>query len=112
MLKYYISLGIAILIGVGGQVSLKAGSINANYSNGFALFDPYIIFGLACYFVSALFYLYALRQIPVSVAFPSVSLSYVGVSLFAHILWNEPFGLQQCMALVLIFTGVFFLVKI
>lgn len=111
MFIYYTALGVAILIGVGGQIAIKAGTINGFNSSIFILFNPFIIFGLACYFTSAMFYIYALKKIPVSVAFPSVSLSYVAVSLLAHFLWNEPFGAQHGLALILIVSGVFLLVR-
>jgi len=108
---YYACLIISILIGVGGQISIKAGSFNSAATAGIPLFQPYIILGLSCYLASAVFYIYALKQIPLSVAFPCVSLSYVLVALVAHLLWQEPFGLQHIMALVLIMSGVILLIK-
>ncbi len=112
MAIYYISLFVAILIGIGGQIAIKAGSLNAVAAlQSFSLFQPYTILGLFCYFTSALFYIYALKQIPVSVAFPCVSVSYVAVALLAHLIWQEPFGLQHMMAMCFILLGVFLLVK-
>lgn len=111
LITYYISLFIAILIGIAGQIAIKAGSLHATGLPGLPLFQPYILLGLSCYFTSALFYIYSLKQIPVSVAFPCVSLSYVAVALIAHYLWNEPFGMQHGMALLLILSGVFLLVR-
>jgi small multidrug resistance pump len=112
---YYLCLFTAILIGVGGQVALKTGTLSTTTlgSGFFALpiFQPYIMLGLSCYFVSALFYIYSLKQIPLSVAFPCVSLSYVVVALLAHFLWNEPFGPQHLIASFFILTGVFLLVR-
>ncbi len=111
MIIYYVCLFTAILIGVCGQIALKAGSLNAIGSSGLPLFQPFVILGLGCYFTSALFYMYSLKQIPVSVAFPCVSLSYVFVAILAHYLWNEPFGSQHMVALAFILLGVFLLVK-
>ncbi len=111
MIIYYACLFTAILIGVGGQLALKTGTLPGSNSAILPLFQPYIILGLFCYFTSAMFYIVALKKIPVSVAFPCVSMSYVAVALFAHILWNEPFGLQHMIAIVFILTGVFLLVR-
>jgi len=108
---YYACLFVAILIGVGGQLALKAGSMNTASSVSLGFLQPYIILGLGCYFLSALFYIYSLKHIPVSVAFPCVSLSYVAVAFLAHVLWNEPFGLQHMIALAFILLGVSLLVK-
>jgi small multidrug resistance pump len=108
---YYMCLFAAILIGVAGQMALKTGSLNAAHTSQFILFEPYIIGGLFCYFASAIFYIYALKKIPVSVAFPSVSFSYIIVSLLAHFIWHEPLHLQHGIALLLIFLGVVLLMN-
>jgi len=85
--------------------------MNVADSFGIPLFQPFVILGLGCYFASAMFYIFALKKIPVSIAFPCVSISYVVVALIAHFLWNEPFGPQHMIALVFILTGVFLLVR-
>ncbi len=48
----------------------------------------------------------SLKKIPLSLANPSVSVSYVAVAIAAHFMWSEPFGLQQIGALVLIGGGI------
>ena len=111
MIVYYACLFTAILIGVIGQVSLKTGTLQLAETSMFPLFQPFILLGLGCYFTSAMFYIFALRKIPISVAFPCVSMSYVMVALLAHILWNEPFGSQHMIAIAFILTGVFLLVR-
>ena len=83
----YFALVISIIIGIGGQLSLKAGAMQGIGTKLF-LFQPYILVGLSSYFVAALFYIFALRDIPVSVAFPSVSISYVAVAFLAHLIWE------------------------
>mgnify|MGYP000868728846 CR=1 FL=1 len=111
MIIYYACLFTAILIGVAGQIALKTGTLQTSASSIFLPFQPYIILGLGCYFTSAMFYIFSLKKIPVSVAFPCVSISYIIVALLAHILWNEPFGPQQMTAIFFILTGVFLLVR-
>ncbi len=111
MIVYYACLFTAILIGVAGQISLKTGTLSMGDAAGLPFFQPFVILGLGCYFASALFYIFALKKIPVSVAFPCVSMSYVVVALIAHFLWNEPFGSQHMIALAFILLGVFLLVR-
>ena len=69
----YVSLGIAIAIGVAAQISLKTGALRAplleSVSN--TVLNPYILAGLAAYFVAALFYIYAIRQVPFRWRFPA-----------------------------------------
>jgi multidrug transporter EmrE-like cation transporter len=67
---------------------------------------PATLVGLACYGFAAIFYTLSLRTIPVSVAYPSVSISYALVVVLAHVLWKEPLGLQQAAAILLIMSGI------
>ena len=107
----YASLAIAVALGVVGQISLKAGVLRLP-SLAFSvplLFNPLLLAGLLAYFFAALFYIYAIRQVPLSVAFPSVSISYVVVAFFAHWIWGESFGRTQILAMALISAGVYIL---
>ena len=94
---FILALAISIILGVMGQLGLKAGVLE-NVDNEKFLPHPYIIGGLIFYAISAGFYIYALRKIPVSVAFPSVSLSYVAVAYLASVIWGEAFGWPQIVA--------------
>lgn len=109
-MNVYLALVISIILGVGGQLCLKAGALQSLSNKNF-LFQPYILLGLFCYFCAALLYTYALTKIPLSVAFPSVSISYVVVAFLAHIIWGEAFGLQQIAALLLIASGIYTLFR-
>ena len=105
MAVYYTSLVAAILFGVAGQIALKSGALgSASVAAQFV--NPLTIVGFAIYVLAALFYIVALKRIPVSVAFPSVAASYAVVAVIAHLLWNEPFGWPQFGGLVLIGCGI------
>jgi small multidrug resistance pump len=105
MLPYYLSLAAGILCGAIGQLSLKAGS--ARTSDVIAQFmNPFTLLGFGLYFAAAVFYIASIKKIPISVAYPSVSISYVVVALAAHLFWGEPFAGQQIVALALICGGI------
>ncbi|MBI3196658.1 MAG: EamA family transporter [Rhodospirillales bacterium] len=104
MTIYYVALGIGILTGIGGQILLKVGADAPDVVS--QLMRPSTIAGLALYGSAAFLYILALRKIPVSVAFPSVSLSYAIVALLGHFLFGEPFGLKQIGGIALIMGGV------
>jgi small multidrug resistance pump len=93
MLVYYVALGIGILAGIGGQILLKLGADAPDFVS--QVLRPSTLCGLALYGSAAFLYIIALRRIPVSVAFPSVSLSYAIVAVLGHFLFGEPFGLKQ-----------------
>jgi small multidrug resistance pump len=104
MMVYYVALGIGILAGIGGQLLLKAGADAPDFVS--QVLRPSTLCGLALYGSAAFLYIVALRKIPVSVAFPSVSLSYAIVAVLGHFLFGEPFGIKQVGGLALIMGGV------
>jgi multidrug transporter EmrE-like cation transporter len=104
MTLYYVALGLGILAGIAGQILLKAGASAPDFVS--QLFRPSTLAGLALYGSAAFLYIVALRKIPVSVAFPSVSLSYAIVAVLGHFAFGEPFGLKQIGGIVLIVGGV------
>ncbi|WP_422012349.1 DMT family transporter [Reyranella sp.] len=104
MTIYYVALAIGILAGIGGQILLKTGADAPDFVS--QLLRPSTIAGLALYGSAAFLYIVALRKIPVSVAFPSVSLSYAIVAVAGHFLFGEPFGIKQIGGIALIVGGV------
>jgi small multidrug resistance pump len=105
MSVYYTSLVAAILLGIAGQIALKAAAegsatITAQFLN------PLTIIGLTVYILAALCYILALKKIPVSIAFPSVAASYAVVAVLGHLLWDEPFGWPQLTGIAMIGGGV------
>jgi small multidrug resistance pump len=105
MAVYYTSLMAAILLGVGGQIALRS-AVDASTSIAGQFLRPMTMIGFTIYIVAAFCYIIALKKIPVSVAFPSVSASYAIVAVVAHLLWDEPLGWPQIAGLLLISGGV------
>ena len=106
MLLSYIALAAAILIGVVGQLLLKTGVDRADGGLLAQFLSPFTIGGLVAYGLGAIFYIAAIRRIPVSIAFPSVAFSYVLVAIAAHFLWQEALGWQQFAGIALIAAGI------
>jgi small multidrug resistance pump len=105
MMIYYLSLAAGILLGVGAQLLLKVGA--SGEGNLMAqLFRPQTIIGLGLYGCAAFFYIIALRKIPVTVAFPSVALSYAIIAVLGVVWLKEPLGLMQMAGIAMIMAGV------
>lgn len=102
---YYTSLLVSILLGIAGQITLKSAANNSP-SVAAQLLSPLTLGGLVIYLAAALCYIVALKRIPVTLAFPSVSASYVVVAGLAHLLWGEPFGWPQFGGIALIGGGI------
>jgi len=105
LLPYYAALFGGILIAVCGQLLLKSG---AQGTADFAaqILNVYTIIGMGFYGCAAFLYLIAIRKIPISVAYPSVAVSYVVVAVVAHFAWDESLTPGKVGAIVLILTGV------
>ena len=101
----YVSLAVAIVLGIAGQIVLKMGSVGAATLTA-QLFNPVTWAGLVIYGFAAIAYVVALHKIPVSIAFPSVAASYAVVAVLAHLLWNEPLGWPQWGGIALIGAGI------
>jgi drug/metabolite transporter (DMT)-like permease len=97
-------LAVGILAGIGGQILLKQGADAPDFLS--QVLRPSTLCGLALYGSAAFLYIIALRKLPVSIAFPSVSLSYAIVAVLGHFMFGEPFGLRQIGGIVLIVSGV------
>jgi small multidrug resistance pump len=104
MTIYYVALGLSILAGIAGQILLKAGADAPDFVS--QILRPSTLCGLALYGSAAFLYIVALRKIPMSVAFPSVSISYAIVAVLGHFLFGEPFGIKQIGGIALIMGGV------
>lgn len=110
MTPYWLALLAAIMVGVTGQLLLKVGSDNVTATGAGGMLQqllrPTTMAGLVCYGLAALFYIVALRKIPVSVALPSAALQYIAVAAVGWIAFREPFGWMQGLGLALILVGV------
>ena len=62
--------------------------------------------GLACYGVSLLMWLAALSRLPVSVAYPMLSVGYVVNAAAAAFLYGEALTMQKMIGIALVSIGV------
>lgn len=68
--------------------------------------SPYIIGGLACYGFGAIVWLLVLSRIPVSHAYPFVSLGIVLTALAGVVALGETISLTACLGILLIISGI------
>ena len=104
MTLYWSMLAIAITASMAGQSLLKSGAGEASFVA--QLFHLHTILGLTFYGAGAVFYIIALRKIPMSVALPCTAASYVAAMLIGHFVFAEPIGVMHLGAMALISAGV------
>jgi multidrug transporter EmrE-like cation transporter len=110
-----------ILLNAGAQLLLKAGTnalgvITLTRDNWFSMLwrmahtGPFIA-GVACYGVSLLVWIMGLSRVPVSIAYPLLSLAYIINAIAAYFLFGEAMTVMRWLGLGLIIAGVFLIAR-
>ena len=110
-----------VLLNAGAQLLLKAGT---NRIGEFAFSvenivpigmrvatSPPILAGLACYGVSVIVWILALSRVPVSVAYPLLSIGYIVNAVAAWYLFGESLGAQKLVGIAFIIAGVWLVAR-
>lgn len=110
----YLILFSSIALGTTGQVLMKWGTMQQSFSTTGSIsvrllqiaMNLPILFGLGCYAVSAILWIFALGSLPLSHAYPMVATGYVIVILCSIFLFHEPVTWSKAGGLTLIVLGV------
>ena len=109
----FISIGLAVM----GQLFMKVGM--SNYQMGEIdllnsipvflkiMFRPLVFVGFVCFLASSFFWLLALSVVPLSFAYPMVSISYVLILFFSWFLFKEQVGPIRWLGAAIIIFGVY-----
>ncbi|TAK83839.1 MAG: 4-amino-4-deoxy-L-arabinose transferase [Betaproteobacteria bacterium] len=97
---------VGVLLNAGAQLLLKAGTNAMPLGPGLA-FEPHILGGLACYVVSVVVWVVALSRVPVSIAYPMLSIGYVVNAIAARYLLGEALTPMRMVGIGIIVLGVF-----
>jgi multidrug transporter EmrE-like cation transporter len=73
--------------------------------------QPHILGGLACYGVSVVVWIMALSRVPVSIAYPMLSIGYVLNAFAAWYLFGESLAVQKLVGIGFICIGVWLVAK-
>ncbi|WP_338824367.1 4-amino-4-deoxy-L-arabinose-phosphoundecaprenol flippase subunit ArnE [Moorella humiferrea] len=108
---------LSVILGSGAQIAFKIGVLHAaplkfDIPGVIALLgSPYIIGGLIAFAASFLLWLKILATVPLSYAYPMVSLGYVFIFLYSWRYLGENLPALRVAGLVLIVTGIFFIAR-
>jgi len=94
-----------VLLNAGAQLLLKAGT-NARPLGLALAIEPHILAGLACYVVSVVVWVIGLSKVPVSIAYPMLSIGYVVNAALAWWLFGEQVNAQRWLGIAVIIIGV------
>ncbi|MFL5252640.1 MAG: small multi-drug resistant family protein [Rhodopila sp.] len=71
-----------------------------------AVLNPYVIGGLGAYGLSAVLWLLVLSRLPLSLAYPLVSLGFIVVVVLSALILHEPVSVVRLAGVALIVGGV------
>ena len=110
-----------VLLNAAAQLLLKAGT---NRVGEFAftldnlvpigsklIANPPILAGLTCYVVSVVVWILALSRVPVSIAYPMLSVGYIVNALAAWMLFGESLTAQKLVGIGFIVVGVYLVAR-
>jgi multidrug transporter EmrE-like cation transporter len=110
-----------VLLNAGAQLLLKAGTdvlgvITLTRDNWPATLwsmatQGWFVLGAACYGVSLVVWILGLSRVPVSVAYPLLSVGYVVNAIAAHYLFDETVTLQRWLGIGFIVVGVWLVAR-
>ncbi|MFO1397097.1 MAG: SMR family transporter [Burkholderiales bacterium] len=110
-----------VILNAGAQLLLKAGTnalgvITLTPDNWFHTFwrmatQSHFVIGVACYMVSLVVWIMGLSRVPVSVAYPMLSLGYVINAVAAHYLFGETVSATRWLGIGFIVLGVWLVAR-
>jgi multidrug transporter EmrE-like cation transporter len=95
--------------GTTGPIALGPGQIVSGLTR--VAMVPWSWIGVGCYAVSVLVWILALSRVPVTIAYPMLSLGYVLNAVAAHLWLGESLGMTRIVAIGVIIAGVFMLAR-
>jgi multidrug transporter EmrE-like cation transporter len=101
---------VGVLLNAAAQLLLKAGT-NAMPLGLRLAIEPHILAGLACYVVSVAVWIVALSRVPVSIAYPMLSIGYVVNAIAAWYLLGEAVTPMRLVGIGIIVFGVFIVAR-
>jgi multidrug transporter EmrE-like cation transporter len=110
-----------VLLNAGAQLLLKAGTnvlgvitlTRETWLDTFAKMatQGYFVLGAACYVVSLFVWILGLSRVPVSVAYPLLSVGYIINAVAAHYLFGETVTLARWLGIGFIVVGVWLVAR-
>jgi multidrug transporter EmrE-like cation transporter len=117
----FLLLMTGVLLNAGAQLLLKAGTnvlgvitlTRETWLDTFATMatQGYFVLGAACYAVSIVVWILGLSRVPVSIAYPLLSVGYIINAIAAHYLFGESVTLTRWLGIGFIVVGVWLVAR-
>ena len=120
MMKAILLLIGNIMFNATANVLMKIGikkTDNINFANADGIihgliFNPALVGGVFCYVASLRFYIFTLKKLDLSTAYPiSVSSAIIVVMIASSLLFKESISLYKIIGVIIIMFGIFLLIR-
>jgi drug/metabolite transporter (DMT)-like permease len=114
--KHFLMILVCVLLGSAGQLALKHGmtavgrfsaethQLLPTFVRAFS--NPWVIAGFTCYGLSSLMWMVVVSRVPLSLAYPMISMGYVIVVIMSRFLLNEEVSALRFAGTLVICAGV------
>lgn len=110
---------ISVTLSAFGQTAFKMGVTRISFAPDAAVMSkiigfagsPFILVGLVLYGIGTLFWLFALKQLDLSLAYPFVAMSFIVVFLIGVFGLGEPWNMTRVLGLLIITIGLVVMAK-
>ena len=110
-----------VLLNAAAQLFLKAGTLRIG-EFAFSVENivpigvrlatqPFIVAGVGCYVISLVVWILGLSRVPVSIAYPMLSIGYIVSAIAAWYLFGESLTAQKIVGIGFIVIGVYLVAK-
>lgn len=114
-MKNFLMIVLCVFLGSAGQLSLKhgmgavgrfGGDTQLLAAFGRAFSNPFVVVGFLCYGLSSLIWMVILSRVPLSWAYPMISMGYVIVVVLSRVLLKEDVSAVRFAGTLVICAGV------
>ncbi len=98
----YLLIVLASVLSCGGQLCQK----QATWRPGRGHLFFWLTLSIALLGCAMLLWLVVLQHVPVSVAYPMLSLNFIFITLAARVIWHEPVSVRHWVGVVTIIIGI------
>jgi|SRR5687768_10918831 multidrug transporter EmrE-like cation transporter len=112
---------VGVLLNAGAQLLIKAGTnslgglvtpgANPLQTVSRIVFQPFILGGLLSYVISVAVWIVVLSRVPVSVAYPMLSIGYVVNAFLGYMLFKEDLTVPKLVGIGIIIIGVLLIAR-
>jgi drug/metabolite transporter (DMT)-like permease len=113
-LSPFLQIGISVVLAAAAQLFLKLGTTqetSASLFNLAALSSPWVWLGILCMLLSLVSWLYALRSVPLLIAFNLAAATHVIVPIASWLLLGERIPPVRWLGILIVTLGVFVIAR-